>query len=327
MSDLVIRPMKAGEEGAHENLLFQSYREYAGSDPQHFLAQRENYHCLGCDPRGKPEHTRLLFCGDELVSALTVFLWPIRFRAGVLLAGLVGGVCTHPDYRRRGHVRQLMEDAIAFMRGQAVTVSWLYGKQSVYGPSGYGAFTRYAVLEAHSLPPPEAGIRVRPLAPGRDLKEVQTLYETWNSRTFGPPLRMEEDWTRRILDRRVRHGGIAHYYAVEDAGGRMIAYCQILPDADRSIGEFGARDDACAARALAAAAQHTGGQLHFWFDHPGVERSLKSAKAAVSRAYVSHGMWRVIDGSRLGLPRGAGPAGLFRLLEADRFVYYQADHF
>lgn len=328
MSRILIRPMEAGEEELRDELAYQSYKEYAQGDPNHHLAQRALYGFRQrSDPRMKPECNRLLFCDDKMVSSITVYLWPIRFHGGDILAGLIGGVCTHPDHRRRGYIRMLMEDAKNFMRDEGVTLSWLYGKQSVYGPCGYDTFNNYSILEAENFPKPEPGLTLRPLELAHDYASVKKIHETWNANAFGPTVRLEGDWKKHIFAEKSEHGGIAHFYTVVDKGGRMIAYCHMLPDNDHSIGEFGALDEKSAARALPVIAREVGGHIRFGFDHANVENGAKLANAKIGRKQNVHGMWLVINGSRLGLPDRATHAELFSLLQNERFIYYSVDHF
>ncbi|MDO9541236.1 MAG: GNAT family N-acetyltransferase, partial [Kiritimatiellia bacterium] len=258
---------------------------------------------------------------------ITVYLWPIRFRDGEILAGLIGSVCTHPVHRRRGYVRMLMEDAKNFMRDEGVTVSWLYGKQTVYGPCGYDTFKNYSILAAEGFAKPEPDLTLRPLDLARDYEAVKKIYETWNINTFGPTVRLEGDWRKRILAEKTSHGDIARFYSVAENGGRMIAYCHILPDDDHSIGEFGALDEKAAARALPVIAREVGGHIQFCCDHEKVENGAKLANAKIARKQGNNGMWLVINGSRLGLPERASPTELFGFLQQERFVYYYVDHF
>jgi len=318
--------MEASEEKSRDELAYQSYKEYAQGDPNHFLARRGYFGTLArSDPRMKPECNRFLFCDDELASSITVFLWPVRFRGGEILAGLIGSVCTHPDHRRRGYIRMLMEDAKNFMRDEGVTVSWLYGKQSVYGPCGYDTFNNYSILAAEDFPGPETGLTLRPLDLVSDYAAVKEIYETWNAGAFGPTVRLDGDWKDRILAENSSRGGVAHFYSVVDSGGRVIAYCHRLSGGN--IGEFGALDEKSAARALPVIAREFGGHIQFCFDHAKVENGAKMANAKISRKQEAHGMWLVINGSRLGLPEHASHTELFSLLQKERFTYYSADHF
>jgi len=49
----------------------------------------------------------------------------------------IGGVCTHPDYRGQGLMKQLMERAVADMKLEGYHISWLGGQRQRYQYYGY----------------------------------------------------------------------------------------------------------------------------------------------------------------------------------------------
>ncbi len=327
MSEILLRPMKAGEEEKRNDLAYASYVEYAAGDPNHRLAQRKNYGLLcRSDPRMRPECNRLLFVDGELASSITVYLWPIRFRGGEILAGLIGMVCTHPNHRRRGYIRMLMEDVKNFMRDSGAAVSWLYGKESVYGPCGYATFTDYSIADARDFLQPAAGVTMRPVELGRDYETVKNIYESWNAKTCGPVLRLDGDWKNRVLSEKSNYGGLDRYRIIED-NGRTLAYCDIMADELRTVGEFGAVDEQAAARALPVIAREVGGTIQFAFDSEKLEKSVALAGGKLGRKQSPNGMWLVLDGKKLGLDPKATHEQLTGLLKTERFVYYYADHF
>ena len=324
MSEILIRPMRSGEEAARDELCYLSYKEYAESKKAPMFADRNRYgHLCRADHRMKPENTRLLFCDGVLASSITVYIWPVRMAGREVLAGLIGSVATHPDYRKRGYVRMLMEDVKYFMHGAGIAVSWLYGAEKVYGPSGYEPFKEYAVFTAASLGSVPIGISVRPLELERDLNAVMCMYDSWNADNTGPVVRVEEDWRRRVLGNRY-FAGFDRFKVVE-AVGKIIGYGQVLDGC--KISEFGACATDRAADVLAALASTEKGDIEVCFGDRKTEAALQQCATGLVKRKSNYALWLIVDGPQLGLPAKASNADLLELLKREMFVYYKADNF
>jgi predicted acetyltransferase len=274
----------------------------------------------------RPLQNRLLFCDGVLASALTVYLWRVRLNGLTPLAGLIGGVCTHPDYRRRGFVKLLMQDAVDFMKGQGCSLSWLYGKEHVYSSSGYRTFKKFPVLSCQAdnqiLPP--TGLKVRPVNRSRDVSELMKIYEYWNSGLSGPILRSREDWEKRVIGSGARKGW--DRFSIAEENGQVIGYFQIMKNG--AVGEFGAADEASAVSVMNALAEKTGGRINFNFSCKKLEDSARSLPGTrVSVEHKPHGMWQLFDGEGAGLSAGSSTGDLLNLLESIPLVYYQMDRF
>src|SRR5574340_773687 len=84
--------------------------------------------------------------GDRLVSNVFVTLAPMMLGGQVVSCGIVDTVMTHPEHRRRGLARRLMERAAEAMAAAGAEVSLLYtartepqsGPEQLYRSLGYG---------------------------------------------------------------------------------------------------------------------------------------------------------------------------------------------
>ena len=49
--------------------------------------------------------------GDEVIAALQMLPYPITFHGNSVPTAYISGACTHPDYRSRGVMRELLSQA------------------------------------------------------------------------------------------------------------------------------------------------------------------------------------------------------------------------
>jgi GNAT superfamily N-acetyltransferase len=100
----------------------------------------------GMDPR----LCQAAFAGDELVSSVLVTLAKMRLAGRMVLCGILDEVMTHPDHRRRGLARALIQRALVAMGARGAEVSLLNtleatppsGPQQLYESSGYQVYER-----------------------------------------------------------------------------------------------------------------------------------------------------------------------------------------
>ena len=86
--------------------------------------------------------------GEEVIAALQILPYPMTFGGKEISTGYVSGACTHPDYRNRGAMRELLSQAFARMQQNGVAVStlipaepWLF---DYYAGTGYAPVFKYA---------------------------------------------------------------------------------------------------------------------------------------------------------------------------------------
>lgn len=108
--------------------------------------------------------------GDEVIAALQMIPYPMTFCGSEVPTAYVSGACTHPDYRSRGVMRELLSQAFGRMYRNDVAFStlipaepWLF---DYYARMGYVTAFRYGQRTFHlsveeketSSPTPPTGI-------------------------------------------------------------------------------------------------------------------------------------------------------------------------
>lgn len=85
--------------------------------------------------------------GEEVIAALQMLPYPMTFCGGEINTAYISGACTHPDYRNRGVMHELLSQAFTRMLHNNVAVStlipaepWLF---SYYARKGYAAVFNY----------------------------------------------------------------------------------------------------------------------------------------------------------------------------------------
>lgn len=86
--------------------------------------------------------------GGKVIAALQMLPYPMTFGEKEIKTGYISGACTHPDYRNRGAMRELLAQAFDRMLHNGTVVStlipaepWLFG---YYAGVGYASVFKYA---------------------------------------------------------------------------------------------------------------------------------------------------------------------------------------
>ncbi|MBR8704393.1 hypothetical protein IX307_002200 [Bacteroides pyogenes] len=104
--------------------------------------------------------------GGEIISALQMLPYPMTFCGNTVQTSYVSGACTHPDFRGKGVMRELLSQAFARMFHGEVLFStlipaepWLF---DYYKQMGYASVFGYSIQEI-SIPdtPPLGKIKVK----------------------------------------------------------------------------------------------------------------------------------------------------------------------
>jgi predicted N-acetyltransferase YhbS len=121
-------------------------------------------------PGSTPELCVAALYGDELAANVLVALQPLNIGGEFILCGLVDTVATHPDHRRQGLARKLMDMAHELMRQHGALASVLYTNPANHPYQFYsrmGYFTRaQAGMLTGTRPAPPQTSTVRPMAAG-----------------------------------------------------------------------------------------------------------------------------------------------------------------
>ena len=62
--------------------------------------------------------------GDEVIAALQMLPYPITFHGNSVPTAYISGACTHPDYRSRGVMRELLSQAFGRMYRNNITFNF-----------------------------------------------------------------------------------------------------------------------------------------------------------------------------------------------------------
>ena len=95
--------------------------------------------------------------GEEVIASLQMLPYPMTFEGEDIHTAYISGACTHPDYRNRGVMHELLSQAFARMLHNNVALStlipaepWLF---DYYGRSGYAPMPKRPLsLPVHRQP-------------------------------------------------------------------------------------------------------------------------------------------------------------------------------
>lgn len=101
--------------------------------------------------RYKTEINVAIESGDEVISALQMIPYPMTFGGNLVKTSYISGACTHPDFREKGVMRELLSQAFTRMFHNGTHFStlipaepWLFG---YYERMGFATEFKYSVKE------------------------------------------------------------------------------------------------------------------------------------------------------------------------------------
>lgn len=149
------------------------------------------------DPGYRMEQSRVLLADGRIVAHLRVWDREIRVRGSVLLAGGIGSVLTHPDYRGRGYARALMRDTETYLLNAGHDVGLLF---TIIGTPFYRALGWTPIplptfaINLASEPEDRPSTHLRALDADRDLDAVMAIYQRCSGSLTGPEVRPKQYW-------------------------------------------------------------------------------------------------------------------------------------
>ncbi len=168
---------------------------------------------------------------DKIVSAVRVANRPVRIGGVRVEMGGIGGVSTHPDYRRRGYSTRLLEAQVTYMEEQGYDISMLFGGLvGFYRRTGWDCFPEHSC----SVPVPKAlraqagdgPYTVRQYEEATDLPQVMRCYDEYNAHKALAMVRHPEYWQ----DKHSQYLGCRPWLvAMKD--GEVCAYVSGSPEA------------------------------------------------------------------------------------------------
>ena len=169
---------------------------------------RESYNRLMAE---RIPDTRGLFVGEELACVITMYPSEIYFAGSSVPMGALAGVASAPQYRRRGHVRELLLDGLERLHGEGV--GWCL--EYPFDPRFYSRLGWQSVPSAVDLEipceflfagPPPAAERLS----FAEFASLAPIYDTWAER-YNFCLTRKKDprdaWNRLVSDHWLDEGG------------------------------------------------------------------------------------------------------------------------
>ena len=201
--------------------------DFVGTDG---TAPREYYQAIWQhSPGAKDEHSRVVFVDGVPVSHLRLHEREMRLGATVVRHGGVGDVGTHPDHRRRGYGRMLLEDAQEYFRAAGMDLAIIFsGVHHFYCNCGYEKCpaVTYKVRADRSVYGRWGGLRVRWFEPDRDLQAVSAVYDAYNASRPMSIVRGADHWRRQRLWSRRGHPEGFIVCELGRRGGELAAYAR-----------------------------------------------------------------------------------------------------
>lgn len=144
------------------------------------------------------KHTLVVIVDKKIVGRLRIWDREMRIGSSTVRVGGIGGVGTHPDHRRAGYASWLMKEAIQHMQSDGYEISALFSSnaQPFYRPLGYERVPTQGVRIVPRKPVNTAKTdwKIKTFNKERDLGQVSTLYDLYNSERNGSVLRSRSHW-------------------------------------------------------------------------------------------------------------------------------------
>lgn len=324
-----IRGLRATEMEAHAALVHQSYYEYVVSGERQFLADPHWWlKAAGADPYYDPALTRVMLIDGQMVASVTSYDRLVYVADGRRArVGSIGSVCTHPDFRRRGLVKLVLEDSIAFMADNGFHWSSLFGKETVYNSSGWTVLSSFNCTAQVGLREEYGPLTAQPAQTEADAAELAQVYEAFSGRLTGPVVRNAAYWRNVVLAG--RWGAPPVYYLLR-RGSETVGYYCGEGGKLREVGWTQPGHDVVAFLLRLAA----GEPVSFPFATAELTQLLReisyapcaeAAQASITLNEAYKGLWRYIGPGGGEFPEITDTESMKRFLRDREYAYWGAD--
>lgn len=323
-----IRALRPDELDVHDQLIFDAYREYSrdGQDRRWWLDVASH------DPYYSPDQTQVMFADGVMVASVTAY-WREMYCAGTTArVGAIGSVATHPDHRKRGYVRTLLQASCEWMRENQFDFSFLFGREEVYGGSGWCMFSAFGSSVAAHLPA-EAPGEVRQAQFPADIPALQAVYDSFNASLTGTFLRSTDYWARRVTCGYFRDN-TRSFFLVEK-GGEPVGYFR--SDGEASVTELGWRREVGGAGPVTVGTilcQWPDREVRFGCWNPDLQAALapylwapsqaamREKSSAIHLSESNKGLWKYIGPGRGAFPQVSDTESLIAFLHAHDYTFW-----
>ncbi|WP_455586974.1 GNAT family N-acetyltransferase [Bacteroides sp.] len=166
--------------------------------------------------------------GDEIISALQMLPYPMTFCGKTIQTSYISGACTHPDYRGKGVMRELLSQAFSRMTRNGIALStlipaepWLF---DYYARMGYAPVFRYSKKKVSEPYSPTPGIFVKKMT-----NEHEEVYQYLNRKMSERPCCIQHtptDFKVILADLKISEGILYVAIEKEKIAGIAIVYPQ-----------------------------------------------------------------------------------------------------
>ena len=178
-------------------------------------------------PGALDEHSRVVFTDGVPVAHQRIYDRRMRLGRTWVRQGGIGDVCTHPDHRRKGYGRMILEDARGYFRDAGYDVAIIFsGVHHFYCSCGYEKCpsVKCRLRTDPGVYERPADFHVRWFEPEGDLEAVSSIYDSYNAARPLSVVRGIDYWRRSLIwSKRDASGG---FLVCEPggAGGGIAAY-------------------------------------------------------------------------------------------------------
>ncbi|MDP6777185.1 MAG: GNAT family N-acetyltransferase [Candidatus Latescibacteria bacterium] len=194
-----IRNPRPGEYPAVKKVVARSFEDHVKANP----GALDDY---ADEPWYDPEHLLVAEIDGQLVSQMGVRTGTLWIDGHPFSAGLVGTVCTVPEWRAQKIGALMVQASSAWMVERGIEMSYLHTstqRHAFYGRQGYRLSDYHqakAMFRSGGKGAGLPGVRVRRATAG-DAQACNTLYEAHYGRLSGAWSRTEAYWVRRLEGR------------------------------------------------------------------------------------------------------------------------------
>jgi len=325
-----IRGLREDEFGVHDELIYESYKEYDREGHE----DRWWSHIATHDPYYEPEQTRVMLVDGEMVASVSNYLREMYCAGRHAKISAIGSVATHPNHRRKGYVRQVLAESRQWMLDSGFDFSFLFGDQDVYGSSGWEMFSAFNAMVKARVPKEDLGLTVRQAQFPDDVATLASVYASFNEPLTGPFVRSEAYWETRASVGYFRDNRTTFYLVEED--GVAVGYYR--SDKPGWVSEMAWRHDdgELASRIVGTALAQwpEAEETAFGFYHSELARALDPFiwaptaseyhdRRGILRLEESYkGLWSYIGPGAGLFPEITDNASLLRFLHANEYVFY-----
>ena len=236
-----IRPPQTGDYPAVQDVVLKSFGEHIDTKSG---VMAEYPH----EPWYDPEHLLVAEVDGRVVSQMGIRDGHLWIAGRPFPAGLVGTVCTLPEYRGRGIGARMIQASFGWMAKRGLALSYLHTIQERHGFYGRQGYRLSVIHEPKAVLDPGGGqkagdapegIGIRRASHG-DARTCNGLYEEHYGRMSGAWSRTEVFWERRLSGKpKLWSPGIPEFWIAENP--EATAYVAVVRKPECRIVELAAR--------------------------------------------------------------------------------------